>query len=444
MNLPITHAFATALLAASILLVPCAGQDEPDPEEAEEVAKAIAEWDADVLLRARLQDLESSGLARAQSRFGVELLRQVVASDPAANHLVAPLGAFLMLNLAAEGASPGLRDRLAAVLRVQALDRPSVQRAIGTLRERVVAREEAILDVACSVWLAKGLEPAPEFGAAALAGYDAAVAQLDFADPASAKVIDNWAAASTHGTIPAVAHALGPDRPVLGLTVTSFTASWVHHFDEDGTKPHAFTDANGHVGEVPMMHVEHSFAWLHDTTLQAQILRLPLFAYPTFEVEDRYEPPTCAFYVVLPDKSSSVPAVLERLAAEPLSWRFTFRRFARMELLSGKVWLPKFRISSQLALADVLGRMGLGDVSRAGGFTGLVKGTSLPLFEMREAATIRVDENGVAATSVDAIYPLSGSDEPTFSFVADRPFVYLLFDEVTGTLLFAGVMSRPE
>src|SRR5262245_52162535 len=90
---------------ALAFVIPCAAQDDPTPEEQADEAKAVAEWNANALRAARIEDLQASGLCRAESRFGMELLQQLVDGDPAANHLVAPLGAFVMLNLLSEGAS---------------------------------------------------------------------------------------------------------------------------------------------------------------------------------------------------------------------------------------------------------------------------------------------------------------------------------------------------
>ena len=137
-----------------------------------------------------------------------------VAADPAANHLVAPLGAFTLLNLAAEGASVPCGQPLEAqhsVLHVEPLDRPSLRRALHTLQGCFVDREDGQIDVACSVWLAKDLAPVADFVAAGHDGYSARIANLDFGDPKAADTINQWAADGTHGAIAAALHELNPD-----------------------------------------------------------------------------------------------------------------------------------------------------------------------------------------------------------------------------------------
>lgn len=428
-----------AVVAAFALACTCAAQDGPTAEEQVEVARAAAEWKAEAMRKARMADLQASGLCRAQSRFGLELLQQLVAADPAGNHLVAPLGVFTLLNLLAEGADAAAREKLAAALHVQALDRPSLQRALGTLRESLASREFAQIGVSCSLWLGKDFAAAPDFLAVARDGYDARVADLDFSGEGAAQAIDDWVSGSTHGAIPAVVTEVGPDTPLLALTVTSFRSEWLHRFDEDGTRPHAITDETGLASEVPMMHVFHDFAYAHDTSLGAQLVRLPTLAVP----EEPESWVSCSLYVILPDAGQTVSGVLDRLVSEPLSWRFSTRLAAEASETTGHVHLPRFRFSNRLQLRGVLGRMGLQDALHGASLSGISH--ALPDLLLQQANMIDVDESGVSAASADLATPFGSPGEgPPFSFVADHPFLYVLFDDATGALLYAGVLARPE
>jgi serpin B len=188
-----------------------------------------------------------------------------------------------------------------------------------------------------------------------------------------------------------------------------------------------------------MMHVYQNFAWQHDASLGAQIVQLPTIAAPEHAESELF----CSLYVILPDAGRSLRTVLDQLIAEPLSWRFSYRFLAACQEMSGDVRLPPFRVTSELSFVNVLGRMGLRDSLDGASLSGIAPG--LPDFDMRESTTIRVDESGLAATSVDMVFPFSGTYETSsFSFVADHPFIYVLFDELNGAVLYAGVMARPE
>ncbi len=420
------------------LTVACSAQEADGANEAAWLAEkaAMAAYQHEEQLQAaRVLDLQSSGLARSEAHFGLELLRAVVADDPAANHIVAPLGTFINLCLAAEVANAPLRERLDAVLRVRDLDRPSLRRAIGTLRASFAARESAEIDIACAAWLRPDLQPAAGFVAMAGDGYGASVSHLDFAGAEALETINVWAEAATRGAIPRALPDLDPRLPWLLMTATSVTASWWWPFDRDESAPRAFTDAAGRVSHPVMMHILQEFPYVHDATLGAQIVGVR--CDPEFSDESATWN-GCVLYVVLPDADRPLPAVLDRLSDGPLSWRF-----AQLMSQSGHVTLPRFQVESSHSLAGALDRLGLGELTQESALTGLFPGKSLGL-EVRDSATIIVDEEGPRAASVVSTSPFGFNDEPAaFSFVADRPFIYILFDPITGVMLFAGVLADP-
>jgi serine protease inhibitor len=427
---------AVALLALARLGAAQAGSDDPDEAAwRAEYALARAEWHATDVQLARVQDLQSSGVTRSEARFGLELLRQVVAEAPEANHLVAPLGAFLALNLVAEGANAQVRERLEAVLHVRDLDRPSLRRALGTLRATLLAYDSAQIDIASSIWLGGDLEPAPAFVAVAAEHHGASVARLDLASPEALETINAWASQATRGALPRALDAVPADRSWLLTTMTSVTASWFWPFEREESEPHPFTDAKGRVTQPVMMHSRQMFPFGHDADLGARIVGLS--CTPEFAVEPAsYK--GCTFWVLLPDADRSQAAVLERLTDGPLRWRL-----AQLAPQSGDVTLPRFEHRSRQPMAGALERLGLKEATKDSALPDIAQGTSLGL-EILDANWITVDEDGPRAASVIATTPFGIHDEPpAFSFVADRPFIYLLVDDVTGALLFAGVVAEP-
>ena len=429
-----------AALALLALAGTCAAQDESeDPDRSAELAEEAASLAAAhtaAVEAARIQDMESSGLARSESRFGLEVLRQFVSAEPSANHLVAPLGAFVALNLAAEGASPPVRAQLDAVLHVQDLDRPSLRRALGTLRASLLGCRSAQIDVASSIWLGKDLEASPDFVTVAVAGYGATVSRLDFTSPEAVTTINAWAAAGTRGAIPQAIHAVAPDRTWLLTTLTSVSATWEWHFSPEESKPQAFTDAAGRVTQPVMMHEKQVFPYEHDSALGAQIVGLACMPEITEGSEGR---PGCIMYVVLPDANRTLATVLERLSDGPLRWRL-----AQLAPQSGEVTLPRFKTRSEVPMTDALQRLGLTEAMKDSALPGIARGASLGL-DLVESNSIIVDEDGPRAASVDVVTFFGLDDQPpAFSFIADRPFIFILADEATGAMLFAGVMADPE
>ena len=112
--------------------------------------------------------------------------------------------------------------------------------------------------------------------------------------------------------------------------------------------------------------------------------------------------------------------------------------------------MPKFKMETEFALKSTLMAMGMPTpftIGRAD-FTGLSDSPEAYLFyisAVQHKAFVEVNEKGTeaAAATVVVVQPgLSGSSYPTFA--ATRPFIFLIRDNQTGSILFLGRMMNPS
>ncbi|HEY9229568.1 MAG TPA: serpin family protein, partial [Gemmatimonadaceae bacterium] len=61
----------------------------------------------------------------------------------------------------------------------------------------------------------------------------------------------------------------------------------------------------------------------------------------------------------------------------------------------------------------------------------------------RQKVFIAVDEEGTEAAAATSVEIASDSSTPPIPFIVDRPFLFVLRDEVTGADLFVGRIARP-
>jgi len=106
--------------------------------------------------------------------------------------------------------------------------------------------------------------------------------------------------------------------------------------------------------------------------------------------------------------------------------------------------LPKFDCRpDEINLKDVLSQMGMTDafVFTVGDFSGM---DGIPnwiyLHWARHKAFVSVDEHGTEAAAATAIGGGGGGypETPEIEFIVNRPFIFLIRDRVTGTILFMG------
>jgi len=112
------------------------------------------------------------------------------------------------------------------------------------------------------------------------------------------------------------------------------------------------------------------------------------------------------------------------------------------------VTMPKFKYESAFGLRDTLSSLGMPDAFRDGAdFSGMTDVRGIYIDNVIHKAYISVDEKGTeaaAATATVMIVGDSGRPRPEpVQFTIDRPFIYLIRDNQTGTILFVGRVLNP-
>jgi len=110
--------------------------------------------------------------------------------------------------------------------------------------------------------------------------------------------------------------------------------------------------------------------------------------------------------------------------------------------------LPKFDIASRLSLKDQLSALGMHAAFEDGqaDFTGMTTAEPIVIDDVLHEAKVTVDEKGTVAAAATAVVfrTTSGVIGNNQQLVVDRPFLFLLRDKPTGTILFAGQVTNPS
>jgi len=152
-------------------------------------------------------------------------------------------------------------------------------------------------------------------------------------------------------------------------------------------------------------------------------------------------------YVFLPAKKSSLADFLGTIAAA--QWDRWLSDFKERE---GTVGLPRFKLEYGVYLKSILSRIGMGVVfdSVRARFERLAP-PSPPLWvdEIIHRALVEVNEEGTVAAAVTAtvtvgvaLHPVS--PPPPFEMIVDRPFFFVICDDLSGTVLFIGAVNDPR
>ncbi len=288
------------------------------------------------------------------------------------------------------------------------------------------------LRVANALWGQKGYGFLGEFLELIKTNYGGRLNEVDFVRAAETarKTINTWVEKKTNNKIKNLIRK-GVLSSMTRLVLTNaiyFKGNWAKQFKEDRTKEAPFTLTNGRKVDVAMMNQTGQFNYMETESFQA--LELPY-------VDDEL-----SMIILLPKEFDGLDEFEKTLTAENLSkWLGKLRN--RKVIVS----IPKFKMTSQFALASVLKSMGMIDAfSPNADFSGMNGRRDLFISAVIHKAYVDVNEEGTEAAAATAVTMKLTSVGPTRIpvFRADHPFLFLIRDNHSGSILFIGRVMNPN
>jgi serpin B len=390
----------------------------------------VSAWSAES--RDTAGDQSVAAVVKGNDQFAFDLYARL--RDQPGNLFLSPYSISDALAMTSLGARGETAAQMAKVLHFPP-DGARVHPAFAALVRKINGTEKQRgyqLRVADALWGQKDYGFLPEFLRQTQEFYGAGLREVNFAgDPEGARrTINAWVEEQTQNRIKDL---VGPGAitRATGLVLTNaiyFKANWEHPFSERATRSEQFTLAADKTVNVPLMHQTAEFSYFDGGTFQA--LELP------------YQTGDLSMVVLLPRAADGLPGLESALTAERLEDCLSKLRPHQVE-----VSLPKFRTTCAFELKDTLSAMGMDlPFSRRADFSGMTEKERLFLSAVIHKAFVEVDEKGTeaaAATAVVITRAALPAPRPRVVFRADHPFVFLLRDRQTGSILFLGRLSNP-
>nr|ABN06160.1 Proteinase inhibitor I4, serpin [Medicago truncatula] len=252
--------------------------------------------------------------------------------------------------------------------------------------------------------------------------------------------VNLWAEKETKGLI----KNLLPHRSVDSLTSLIFANAlyfkgvWQRPFDTSKTKDYDFDLLNGKSVKVPFMTSKNDqFISSFDGF---KVLGLP---YKQGNYGRAF-----SIYFFLPDAKDGLSALIDTVASNS---EFLEHNLPRRKVEVGKFRIPRFNISFKIEASKLLKKLGLTLPFSMGGLTKMVDSPisqELYVSGIFQKSFIEVNEEGTKAAAATAgiVYgcsPYRPPPLPPMDFVADHPFLFLIREEFSGTILFVGKVVNP-
>lgn len=379
-----------------------------------------------------------STLVAGDTAFALDLLRELAADAPDANLFISPYSIGVALAMTSAGAEGDTAAQMATLLRSS--DDDAWHAARNALDQRLLDDREAVpgldplrLSIANSLWGDAGYPFRDDFVDRLARHYGAGLRTVDFqhAHDAARVAINDWVEQATEERIVDLL-ADGTIDPMTRLVLVNaiyFKANWINQFDPARTGDRPFRTAAGQQVTVPTMSAS---------------ARTPYVAGDGWAAASLPYAGGASMLVIAP-ADGDVARLVAELDADRLAG-------IRSNLGDHMVDLqmPRIEVAFQASLPEVLARLGMVDAFVApkadlgADFTGMVEVRELFVSDVVHQATITVDEAGTEAAAATAVSMSRMSLPPAATLHLDRPFCFLIQDDDTEAILFAGQVTDPS
>ena len=375
---------------------------------------------------------DAQALARGNAAFALNLYDRLETSD--GNLFFSPFSISTCLAMTYTGARGKTATQMAQTLHFTT-NQIQLAASFGRLQRQLISEptKPAIeLNLANGLWAQPDHPFLPAFLNVAQEQFRATVRPADFRNQAEAArlEINHWASDQTKGRIsnlipPGLLDAA--TRLVL-VNAIYFKGRWAGEFDPHKTFPSPFAISSTRKLDVPMMSLTANVKYAEVDGLQ--LLQLP------------YAGNDLAMVILLPAEMDGLKSMEAQLNEATLD-----RWLAQATQQEVAVFLPKFKLSAQFSLAKTLAAMGMTDAcSPQADFSGMDGGRDLYLSAVVHQAFVEVNEAGTEAAAATGVMMRSMAvmrPRPTPVFRADHPFVFLIRDLSSGSILFLGRLVDP-
>ena len=384
------------------------------------------------LITALPRDLTASEVAviGASNRFGGELLAALSVASPDSNVFISPLSASMALGMTMNGAAGTTFDEMRSTLGFPApMTGNEINQSYRDLITLLRGLDRKVdFRIANSIWYRDTFGPmiAPSFLSEARNFFDARAAGLDFGAPSAVTVINTWAKEATNGKIEKVIESIDREMVMFLMNAIYFKGDWREAFSRGDTRLEAFTPRTGAPRDVPMMHrAGEARATIVDGRIIADL---------------GYGGDAFSMTVVLPRPGEDVNAMINSLGSAFWS------SLPALQTQKVALTLPKFTLRWEKVLNDELKQMGMPTAFAPDGadFTRLspAAGRSLYISFVKQNTFVDVNEVGTEAAAVTVVGIRITSAPQVLDVRVDRPFVFLLRERLSGTVLFIGKIVR--
>ncbi len=371
-------------------------------------------------------------LAGSANNFGFKLFKAINEDGYQDSSLfISPLSVSMALGMAYNGAGGETREAIGRTLELPDLPLEEINASYKNLISFLMSLDpDVVFQIANSNWIRKGFPVKQEFLDLNRDYFNAVVRELDFNDPQAADIINAWVEEKTNGKIKDIIQP--PIDPLIIMYLINaiyFKGAWTYEFDPENTEDRPFYLANGTTIDCPTMTIKAKFGYYYDDDVM--VVDLP------------YGNDKFSMTIFLPPYQTDINTLIADFTRDNFdSW------CANLSRDSINLFMPKFKLERAYGLKNIIKSLGM-EVAfypETADFTNINEIADLYISDVKHKTFVEVNEEGTEAAAVTVVTMSTtsvGPEQEIFVYV-DRPFLFVIRDNVSNSILFMGKIMEPE
>lgn len=371
----------------------------------------------------RALSINEAEITASANNFTFDLMTEIEKEIPNENYFISSFSINTALSMVMNGATGASQEGFIETLGLSGMSADAVNESYQSLITYIYNRDPSIsLNVANSNWYSDQYVINSDFADILTTSYQAEIFGRDFGNSATLDAVNGWVEDETKGKIKNILESISPDEVMFLINAIYFKASWTNQFDSKRTTDLPFALTDGQSVNVPTMVGKIKHWSSYDHTLKAQVIEIP------------YGNENYAFTIIMPDDVSEINHLVSKIDVNDLE-----NVLADSITLVRDLYLPKFQLEFKADLKDALVNMGM----PISGLNNLFEEKlRLAISKVIHQSFLEVNEEGSEAAAVTVI-GIEVTSAPASTYV-NRPFVFLIRERNSGTILFSGKLLDPS
>ena len=371
-------------------------------------------------------------LTNANNAFGLKLFKEIVAhpDERDKNIFISPLSVSMALGMTYNGAAGTTEEAMRNTLEYGNMTQQEINESYRSLIDLLIDLDPMVqFQIANSIWYRLGFQVKQPFIDINKTFFDAEVTGLNFTDPAAKDIINGWVDEKTNGKIPDIVDEINPEHVMFLINAIYFKGDWTSQFKTQDTRDDDFYLLDGSKKTVKMMSQKYDFGYF--ATQDFQAVDLP------------YSGKAFSMTIFLPRPEFRVDDFIAQISNETLTeW---VDNFGEIEV---DLSMPKFKLEYDLTMNNVLKALGMGIAFEKweANFIKIadVRPENLYIDKVKHKTFVDVNEEGTEAAAATSVGIGITSLPQTITMIINRPFVFVIREKFSNTILFMGKIVEPE